>query len=381
MKKLTILILAIIIVPVFAYSQAQRFTAGAAAINRDSIRSYFAVADSFGPLNNIRQLPFSNAIIPYEANRFWVKDTIESLGNTLWYSNTNPNGFISGIDSVDVVNALGYEPSKFDGDYNSLDNKPTIPPGQVNTDWNANSGLPQILNKPNLSTVATTGSYLNLIDTPDRITNNNQLTNGAAYITDADIKVRSVNGDTGDIILTTTEIAEGDKLYFNTTRARAAFSSGTGISLVSGVISNTAPDQTVTLSEGTGIGITGTYPNFTISSTATTPTIYSNVSRPINNTTFTISNTKQSTVVYTISISCTSTLLNSASGKVVLQYSTDGGSTWVTVDEISNTVSGVASTNIQIGSLNGSIPANASVRMVTTSSNSTVTYVRGQEVY
>lgn len=50
-----------------------------------------------------------------------------------------------------------------------------------------------------------------------------------------------------------------------------SISAGTGIS-VGGtaaipVITNTAPDQTVVLTEGTGIDITGTYPNFTIAST------------------------------------------------------------------------------------------------------------------
>ena len=38
-------------------------------------------------------------------------------------------------------------------------------------------------------------------------------------------------------------------------------------------ITNTAPDQTVVLNNGTGISVTGTYPNFTISSTGTTGTL------------------------------------------------------------------------------------------------------------
>jgi hypothetical protein len=37
---------------------------------------------------------------------------------------------------------------------------------QVNSDWNANSGVAQILNKPNLATVATSGSYTDLINQP-----------------------------------------------------------------------------------------------------------------------------------------------------------------------------------------------------------------------
>ena len=52
------------------------------------------------------------------------------------------------------------------GSYNDLLNKPTIPDAQVNSDWNSETGVSQILNKPTLSTVATSGSYNDLIDKP-----------------------------------------------------------------------------------------------------------------------------------------------------------------------------------------------------------------------
>lgn len=52
------------------------------------------------------------------------------------------------------------------GSYNDLLNQPTIPAAQVNSDWNANSGVAEILNKPNLATVATTGAYSDLTGTP-----------------------------------------------------------------------------------------------------------------------------------------------------------------------------------------------------------------------
>ena len=45
-------------------------------------------------------------------------------------------------------------------------NKPTIPAAQVNSDWNSNSGVSQILNKPSLAAVATSGSYSDLTGTP-----------------------------------------------------------------------------------------------------------------------------------------------------------------------------------------------------------------------
>ena len=40
-------------------------------------------------------------------------------------------------------------------------------PEQVNSDWNSNSGKSQILNKPNLAIVATSGSYTDLSNKPD----------------------------------------------------------------------------------------------------------------------------------------------------------------------------------------------------------------------
>lgn len=52
------------------------------------------------------------------------------------------------------------------GDYNDLVNKPSIPSAQVNSDWNSTSGVSEILNKPTLATVATSGAYSDLSGTP-----------------------------------------------------------------------------------------------------------------------------------------------------------------------------------------------------------------------
>lgn len=87
--------------------------------------------------------------------------------------------------------------------------------------------------------------------------------------------VTSVNGQTGAVSLTSTNISEGTNLYYTDARARASVSAGTGISYSSatGVITNAAPDQTVALTAGTGISTTGTYPNFTIANTAPDQTV------------------------------------------------------------------------------------------------------------
>ena len=52
------------------------------------------------------------------------------------------------------------------GSYDDLTNKPTIPAAQVNSDWNADSGVAQILNRPSLAAVATSGSYDDLTNKP-----------------------------------------------------------------------------------------------------------------------------------------------------------------------------------------------------------------------
>jgi hypothetical protein len=55
--------------------------------------------------------------------------------------------------------------------------------------------------------------------------------------------VTSVNGQTGAVVLTTTNVAEGTNLYYTDARARGALSAGTGISYNSttGVITNSSP--------------------------------------------------------------------------------------------------------------------------------------------
>lgn len=55
------------------------------------------------------------------------------------------------------------------GSYSDLIDKPSIPAAQVSSDWTAVSGISIILNKPSLSAVATSGSYLDLSNTPRKV--------------------------------------------------------------------------------------------------------------------------------------------------------------------------------------------------------------------
>ena len=85
-------------------------------------------------------------------------------------TNTQPGQVNSDWNAVSGVSQILNKPSlatvATTGDYSDLTNKPTIPAAQVNSDWNANSGVAEILNKPTLATVATSGLYSDLSGTP-----------------------------------------------------------------------------------------------------------------------------------------------------------------------------------------------------------------------
>ena len=107
------------------------------------------------------------------------------------------------------------------GDYNDLTNKPTIPvvptnisaftndigyitltdvPEQVNSDWNSNSGKSQILNKPNLSVVATSGSYTDLTNKPTIPVQAQAISSGDTGYTTGD-QVYQMIGDVESLLL------------------------------------------------------------------------------------------------------------------------------------------------------------------------------------
>ena len=63
----------------------------------------------------------------------------------------HPTGQVG--DAYQVGQNSGLATVATTGDYDDLINKPTIPAAQVNSDWNASSGVAEILNKPTLPTV------------------------------------------------------------------------------------------------------------------------------------------------------------------------------------------------------------------------------------
>jgi hypothetical protein len=173
--------------------------------------------------------------------------------------------------------------------------------------WNASTNTPTLTSGTGVKgyyyVVAVAGST-NLDGITDWLIGDWAVYNGTAWQkVDNTDQVSSVNGQTGAVVLTTTDIAEGTNLYYTDVRARASNSAGTGISYDSatGVITNSAPDQTVALTDGTAIDVTGTYPNFTINNTAPDQTVVLTASTGISTSgtypNFTITNTAPDQVV------------------------------------------------------------------------------------
>ena len=91
-------------------------------------------------------------------------------------SNYNDNGPVEAKDGINVANGKPFQVAgasgtsgqflKSTGSSVAWQDFPTIPAAQVNSDWNATSGVAQISNKPTLHVVATSGQYSDLSGLP-----------------------------------------------------------------------------------------------------------------------------------------------------------------------------------------------------------------------
>lgn len=119
----------------------------------------------------------------------WVKsyDVFEMHMDTIRFTKLHSGinkGTPSGVLWTDSNGVLKYSPnSEIRIPYSQITSPPTIPPSQIQTDWNASSGLGSVLNKPTLSAVASSGSYIDLTSKPTIPTDNDQLTNGSGFTT------------------------------------------------------------------------------------------------------------------------------------------------------------------------------------------------------
>ena len=141
---------------------------------------------------------------------------------------------------------------------------PTIPSAQVNANWNATSGVSQILNKPSLSAVATSGNYSDLNGLPTLVTTLNGLNdvNTAGLVTN---KILQYNGSQW-VVADPASGADG-----NTTYTQSSVADSTNVKLrLSG---SGGTDDDILITAGTNISISSVTANgFTLSSSGATCT-------------------------------------------------------------------------------------------------------------
>lgn len=241
----------------------------------------------------------------------------------------NPSNFLTSITSSQVLTALGYTP--YNGTTNPNGYLTTITSTQVT---NALGYTPINLNGLSSQYVRADGTFTTFPTIP---TNTNQLTNGSGFINQAGARTA---------ISLTTIGNSGNATYDNST----------------GILN---------------------IPNYS----TTSKSFNNNVSRTLNSN-YTISTTRDAMVTYSVNLSVTNPLLaGSSSASAFLEYSTNGGSSWITISNVTNSSSvalavTIALTQPNIFVLSGAIPSNALVRIrTTTSGTASATYSTGQEVY
>ena len=154
-------------------------------------------------------------------------------------------------------------------------------------------------------------------------------------------------------------------LYGNGSGGFSNVTIGTGLSFSTGTLSNSAPDQTVSLSTGNAnVTITGTYPNFTIATANTTYTNGTGIN--LASTTFSIDNT----VVATLS-----------DNQTLTNKTITGTSNTLTV-RLANDVIGILPVaNGGTGTADGSITGTGALTFTATGTSSNITLAPGASAF
>ena len=99
----------------------------------------------------------------------WANESSSSNVQSDWnQSDTTANDYIKNKPDLSVyAQSANLATVATSGSYSDLNNKPTIPAAQVNSDWNANSGVAQILNKPTIPTVPAISTDISADSTSD----------------------------------------------------------------------------------------------------------------------------------------------------------------------------------------------------------------------
>ena len=165
-----------------------------------------------GNVDNVRQYSTSNPP-PYP-----VKSVDGATGAVVTNAVKTTPQSLSDTQKQQVRNNIGAGTSSFDGDYNSLTNKPTIP-----------TKTSQLTNDSGFITDAALTGYAKTTDIP---TKTSQLNNDSGYITANDVPVKSVDGATGDVV--TNAVKTTTQTLTDTQKQQARTNIGAGTSNFSG---------------------------------------------------------------------------------------------------------------------------------------------------
>lgn len=292
-------------------------------------------------------------------------------------------GFLNLADALAARTYIGAGTSSFSGAFTDLTGKPTTLSGYGITD-----AYPLTGNPSGFLTGITSGQITTALGfTPYNATN------PSSYITTAGARTA---------ISLTTIGTSGASTYNNSTGVLNIPNYTTGSGTVTSVgLSSTdfsvsgSPVTTsgnITANLNTSGVSAGTYHGpYTVTTkgivtSAADPTINNAVARSLSNAAgstnrYTISATQPARVTYSITMNFTVTALLASSASVFLEYSTNAGSTWVTVSQVTSSFNlGLALSGSNDMSLSGELPINALVRLRPATTNATCTYITGQEV-
>lgn len=118
---------------------------------------------------------------------------------------------------ADKVNTADLATVATSGDYNDLNNLPTIPAAQVNSDWNATSGVAEILNKPTIPSTSGFVPYTGATNDVNLGVHDLTATQGT-FETSGNPDTLTVNHSSGSgKALTITKGGNGEGVYVNKT--------------------------------------------------------------------------------------------------------------------------------------------------------------------
>lgn len=135
-------------------------SAGSTAVQPSDLATV-ATSGNYSDLNGKPTIPTATSDLTNDSG-FITLSALTGYATESWVTQ---QGYITNSALTPYVLSADLATVATSGSYTDLSNKPTIPAAQVNSDWNATSGVAQILNKPSIPT-----------DTSD-------LTNGAGFIT------------------------------------------------------------------------------------------------------------------------------------------------------------------------------------------------------